>query len=552
MAELTVNKRDIGSIFRDMQGKKFLIPDFQRPYKWDIEKCETLWKDIEEFSQTSDSAEDNYFLGTIVSYVENSDLAIIDGQQRIISILLLLRAFYHKLEKMKEDPDVLGLKNQIAPCIWDINSISQTVEDKNKVHIESLSATDDDKEIFKNILKTGEANPESKDYYSQNYIFFLEKCKSYAEEQPLQWKNFCVTILKKCIILPIECHNQERALTIFSTLNDRGLPLSDSDIFKAKIYQNLPNEDRKEFTDAWKNLTSICDSSSINIDDIFKYYTHIIRARNDDKSKEVGLRKFYSVENYSRLKINNLMDELQDLSSFWQNINGNNTLELSDEVLRYLHILKFYPNEYWKYPLGVFFINNKDSKNFNIELAKILKKLAAYLLVKFIYFPTVNAIKDDIFAACISIHKENTIKFKYQIPSNIQDKISDFSVSKLTRSLLILNEYLQPNSLFNKDFEVEHIFPRKWQTDNYNGWSRKDADKYLECFGNKIPLEKKLNISAGNNYFNQKKASYSKSKFLSARHLSLYAKLDWTKEDILSRDAQFKTNLIQFFKNELE
>ena len=97
MAELTVNKRDIGSIFRDMQGKKFLIPDFQRPYKWDIEKCETLWKDIEEFSQTSDSAEDNYFLGTIVSYVENSDLAIIDGQQRIISILLLLRAFYHKL-----------------------------------------------------------------------------------------------------------------------------------------------------------------------------------------------------------------------------------------------------------------------------------------------------------------------------------------------------------------------------------------------------------------------------------------------------------------------
>ena len=74
-------------------------------------------------------------------------------------------------------------------------------------------------------------------------------------DHPLQWKNLCLTILKKCILLPIECKDLDMALTIFSTLNDRGLPLADSDIFKAQIYSTLSNIERTTFTEDWKNLT---------------------------------------------------------------------------------------------------------------------------------------------------------------------------------------------------------------------------------------------------------------------------------------------------------
>lgn len=62
----------------------------------------------------------------------------------------------------------------------------------------------------------------------------------------MQWKELCVTILQKCIILPIECDAQDTALTIFSTLNDRGMPLADSDIFKAQIYRNCTTEEKKK------------------------------------------------------------------------------------------------------------------------------------------------------------------------------------------------------------------------------------------------------------------------------------------------------------------
>jgi uncharacterized protein with ParB-like and HNH nuclease domain len=323
MAELHVSKKSISKLLSEMQNRKFIIPDFQRPYKWNVEKCESLWNDIENFTLTDAKAGSDYFLGTIVSYInEDKNQEIIDGQQRITSFFLLLRAFFRKLEMMVEDEDVAGLKNQLAPCIWDINPISQKVSDKTKIHIESLVATEEDNDTFHKILETGISSDLATDNYSVNYRYFKKQCDEYAETNPMQWKELCITILQKCIILPIECDTPETALTIFSTLNDRGLPLADSDIFKAQIYRNLETQDkRKEFTNTWKELTQICKQGWLSIDDVFRYYSHVLRGRNNDKSKEVGLRKFYAEDKYKRLKDEKLIGEVMALANFWRFIN---------------------------------------------------------------------------------------------------------------------------------------------------------------------------------------------------------------------------------------
>ena len=193
MTDLSISRKTVRELFASMQNRKFIIPDFQRPYKWDIEKCETLWNDIESFNHTRDA--ENYFLGTIVSYINSeNNIEIIDGQQRITTLFLMLRAFYKKLEDMIPDDEVLGLKNQIAPCIWDVNPMSLLVSDKTKIHIQSLVATEDDNENFHKILYTGEVLNGAKDNYSQNFSFFVDKSDEYAERQPLHWKELCVTV----------------------------------------------------------------------------------------------------------------------------------------------------------------------------------------------------------------------------------------------------------------------------------------------------------------------------------------------------------------------
>jgi len=564
MAELHVSKKTIGKLFSEMQNKKFVIPDYQRPYKWDIEKCETLWNDIEHFFQTEARTEADYFLGTIVSYVNGGkNPEIIDGQQRITSFLLLLRAFYKKLEGMAEDAQVTGLKNQIAPCIWDVDRISQVVNDKTKIHIVSEVATAEDNETFHKILETGDTGASDRDNYSENYRFFQGKCDRYATDNPMQWKEFCVSILNQCIILPIECDAQDTALTIFSTLNNRGMPLADSDIFKAQIYRNCETEEkRKAFTETWKELTQICKDGGFSIDDIFRYHTHVLRARAKDRSTtEVGLRKFYAENEYRHLRKEGIMAEIMDLAFFWRFMNTGSepdndeyNYSISGKARIHLHCLSCYPNDYWKNPTNVFFMKNRASETFENDFEALLQKLVAYLFAKYIDSPTSHAIKTDIYGACVALNENKGFPHRFVLDEEALGHQIEHASTKISKALLLLYAYLHPGQtepIPADKLEIEHILPKKWQDANYNGWSKDEADAYLDRFGNKTVCEKKLNIQAGNGYFGVKKQKYKQSNIAAVRELSDHPKNDWGKEDIEQREADFKTTLLSFFRANL-
>lgn len=62
----------------------FKIPKFQRPYSWEEDQLEDFWVDV-----ASNDAED-YFIGSMVMYKDKPYLSIIDGQQRLTTILLFL------------------------------------------------------------------------------------------------------------------------------------------------------------------------------------------------------------------------------------------------------------------------------------------------------------------------------------------------------------------------------------------------------------------------------------------------------------------------------
>jgi len=566
MAELNVSRKNIGKLFTDMQSKKFVIPEYQRPYKWNMDKCDTLWQDILDFYETDLTKSQEYYLGTIVSYKSEEhekEIDIIDGQQRITSFFLLLRAFYTKLEAMnQDDARVRGLMGQIAPCIWDVDSISQLVEDKKKTHIESKVATDDDNHTFHVILETGHHDPLKKDRYSENYKFFLDKCGEYASINPIRWQELCVTILQRCIILPIECDTPDTALRIFSTLNDRGMPLADSDIFKSEIYKSKPTKEAKQdFNDQWKELTEICKKGGLSIDDIFRYYSHHIRATNGDKSKEVGLRKFYQMGAVKNEKLHNvdLMPNIHSLSLFWLYVNKNQKdesidFEFSINSWKQFQILSTYPNEFWKYIVSVYYLANKTNPTFENDLSSFLQNLQAYLLLKFIEKPTVNAIKDSIYQHCIYIAQSQSSKFIEQINEiQLRERIPVYSYSRITRSLLLVHAYQHENQigLIPNGHEIEHVFPKKWQNTNYNGWEHSEAKNFLEKFGNKILFEKRLNIQAGNNYFNSKKLHYGKSKISTVLDLSNYKNSDWLKDDIIERENKIISDLISYFKEKL-
>lgn len=336
------------------------------------------------------------------------------------------------------------------------------------------------------------------------------------------------------------------------------MPLSDSDIFKAQMYRMKKNDDEKrDFTNKWKELTEVTEDANITLDDIFRYYSHIIRSKNSDKSKEIGLRKFYANDKYSKLKDNSLIKDLVDLAEFWFAINTgeskiNDEEKISEEAKKYIHCLRCYPNEFWKYITSVYYFKNKDSVDFIKIFPVFLKKITAFLFAKFIERPTVNAIKDDIYQGCVSVYHNNQLKFDISLDDEFKLLISNSNSYKIAKALILLQAYSNPNqnSAIPDNFEIEHIFPRVWQTANYNGWSKEDADKYLEKYGNKIAIEKKVNIQAGNGYFGKKKGKYATSSIAEVQQLSLYNNDDWIKNDIEKREKEFVDVLMNFFKNQ--
>ncbi len=111
-----------------------------------------------------------------------------------------------------------------------------------------------------------EDDKKKKNRYEKNYCILLDKIKNIKnseENQFFDYKAFIETILKKVCLLPIQTKTLDSAMEIFETLNDRGLQLSDADIFKAKIYGSLNGnvKEQQEFVETWNEYLEMIKSA---------------------------------------------------------------------------------------------------------------------------------------------------------------------------------------------------------------------------------------------------------------------------------------------------
>lgn len=557
---ISVNKQTIEQFLLNARTKPFIIPDYQRPYSWTSDQINTLFKDIWEFTcnEGGTDKEGTYFLGSIVFYEnKNGEQEIIDGQQRITSIFLLLRAIYTKLSKPKEKTEeAKNFINKIEPLIWKTNKLTGKVE-YSSILLNSKVISETENEVLKKILETGEVNEKLEDNYSKNYNQILELIEEKSVENALMIYQFIYALLNQVIILPITADSQETALTIFSTLNDRGLPLSDADIFKAKIYNHLQSkEEKKEFIEKWKELEENTQNISENIQKLFYYYMFYLRAlENDRNTTTPGLRKYYSTNKFERLLENNVLDELKKILNIWEIIVNstqfieNESWSENKDILKVLNILTSYPNEFWKYPVIVYYLVHKDNKDFEEKFLKFLRKLYVELLKKYIESPTINAVKSNILKLNAEIIKSDkpVFDFKSLSEDEIKEKIK-IPHRNAVRMLLKTLAYDIQDELLPEKWEIEHILPVKWENSYDLRENEKIAKEKIEHLGNKTPFEKKLNIIATNNYFSKKKLSYSKSKIEMTKEIGKIKSDKWDLDDIVERDVRMTDRIVNILK----
>ncbi len=522
MSKLNVDQKSIHALLSDRKAD-YIIPDYQRPYAWDEDSCQTLWDDIFSFAIPDNDAtkfdtNDEYFLGSIVTFEnDKKQQEVIDGQQRLTTFMLLLRAFYDRFTKM-QDQGSKDFSERIASCIWKTDEMGKP--DKDHLKIDSVVATDKDKEEFLSILRTGIVTDNQTSRYANNFRFFLKKFDEFINSFPTFAKNLPARILNNCILMPIEAESQDTALRIFSTLNDRGLPLSDSDIFKAQFYQyykQKSEDDRDEFIKDWKKLEETCEKifhpiTGTPMDDLFTRYMYFIRAKRDNNKSSTteSLRRFYERDKYSVLKQDDTFENLKDLAQFWEDITDQNRERFSEEVLKKLFILNYAPNSMWNYFISVYYLANRteDGKLDDEDFKMFLDRTIAFIWGYAIIHPGVNALRTPIFAEMLNIVNLNEVTFsdfkfdKEQTRSAIL--IYDFKNGRpITKSMLALRMMLNKEQSYPKlsqQFDIEHIYPRKRQ-ENEKGLSN---NRQIDLLGNKSLLEKRINIRASDYRFEDK------------------------------------------------
>lgn len=547
---IEVNKQSVETLLGSGRFKPFVIPEYQRPYAWSDEQVETLFEDLWEFTASSGGTENNgsYFLGSIVSY-ENDDgeQEIIDGQQRITSLFLLLRAIYTRLTDTLETERTAVAKNfisKIEPTIWRTNKLTGVV-DYTDILLTSRVMNNDGNQILKAILETGETSESAKDNYSKNYRLFQRLLDKHSLENPLMVYQFVYALLNQAILLPITADTQDTALTIFSTLNDRGLPLSEADIFKAKIYNQLDVDNKKLFIERWKNLDEQATYNKESIQQLFYYYMFYLRALETDvKTTTPGIRKYYANEKFKRLFKEDLMDNLYIILNLWKVINKGQELDgeawsKNNKIKQSLDTLSSYPNEFWKYPVVIYYICHRNKEDFEVKFTAFLNKLLLELFTKYLISPTVNAVKTDILKLNAEIVKSDKPIFSFkEIDMAILENHIQNPHRNLVRMLLKILAYQEQDTLLSDNWEIEHIFPQKWQDNYFTDVSETTIKEKIEYIGNKVPFEKKLNIIAGNGYFGKKKKEYLSSNISITKKLGTLEIDEWNLDSIMTRNIR--------------
>ena len=413
MSKLNVDQKTVKDLFQAKQSD-FLIPDYQRPYAWGEAECQTLWDDIFSFAIPDDGrvefdSNSEYFLGPIVTFKNGEGkMEVIDGQQRLTTLMLLLRAFYAKFGHM-QDKASISTKQNIEKCLWKTDEFGEP--DMQQLKIDSEVATDKDKDEFLDILRNGEAGIK-KSRYAENYRFFQKCIDTFLGSFPTYFAYLPTRIMNNCILLPIEAESQDTALRIFSTLNDRGKPLSDADIFKAQFYKFYSAAGKKdEFIKKWKELEELCEkifhpTSGTPMDELFTRYMYFARAKMGIKSSTTeALRKFYEKDDYTLLKKDSTFQDLIVLAHFWEDVSNQDKDRFSPRILRRLFVLNYAPNGMWTYFVSVYFMQNRDTDEMldDETFFSFLNKITGFIWTYAVTNPGVNALRTPVYAEMVNI-----------------------------------------------------------------------------------------------------------------------------------------------------
>ncbi len=539
--------------FREIigNGKKYSVPLYQRDYSWKAEQWEDLWLDIESLKENNEV----HYMGSIVLKGDgDKSYTIIDGQQRFITISIIILAAIQRIEDLiKENPasDEASRNTDRKKILMDTflgnkDAVSLTYASKL-----TLNSHNNDfyqsKLLQLNILSTSSKTNDSNKLMHQAFQYYYEAIKKSSDlDSGENLSRFIESTLgDRILFIQIAVENEISAYTVFETLNARGLELTATDLLKNYLFSLVKSStDIENLNRQWESIVN-----TVGVDKLPRFLRYYLNSKQALIRTE---RLFKEIKNQivRREQVLPLLSDMEKYGDLFSAISDpdSDLWKTNKDVKSLIQEIKLFNAEQHKSLVMASYFHLETN-----EFTKLLRIVKA-LVFRYTVISGLNPndLEKVYNKAAIKISKKEIVKasdiFKELQPVYINDEdfISYFSTKviavnsrtkKLIRYILMSIEKQKHNvnySPLDSDVTIEHILPQNPADEWEKHFDSKKQDEMINRLGNLTLLEDSLNAKdAGNKPFSKKKEFYAQSQFGITKDLSKIE--NWNMDTLRSR-----------------
>lgn len=338
---ISATEQPLGKVFTP--DYQFTIPSFQRAYIWKTEHILQLVNDLHEACKTPDTP---YFLGSLILVREGGNrFSVIDGQQRLVSLSIIIAT----LRDLEQDPEWMRLLDAL---------IVEPGDKLRGIRTEPrLALRERDAAFFREYVQEGnlealfDMGDEDWTSNAQRNITLNTKATYDAldalSEDERHW--FASYLVKSVTLVIVTTDDLDGAHRIFDVMNMRGLPLTPSDVFKAKAIAGMNAAAADAYAARWDDIMDPLGDDALHVEEFFSYL-HMALTYRPDSGKLIqdfldGVLQPYLAAGTATSFIDKV---LAPYAVAWRMLDRPSDTVLPDKVKDLLESLNDYRNHEWK------------------------------------------------------------------------------------------------------------------------------------------------------------------------------------------------------------
>jgi uncharacterized protein with ParB-like and HNH nuclease domain len=239
-------------------NEQYVIPAYQRRYSWQERQVWELIDDIRLIEQG-----DTHLLGSIVCLAGPhiagiNPLELVDGQQRLTTIMIIMECIRQRLEELGESEEVADLGRLLSCKALGGKSL-------RKVTLDSI-----DSDEFERLVHKDASNPFKNTDLKRTFDIVRQWIHS---QEVASIAAFLYRLRNQAMVIRLDVSDAKDAFKLFETINNRGLRLSSTDIIKNFLLGNAARFGPDSLSVAramWADLIANLDGTGS--DSFFRYY----------------------------------------------------------------------------------------------------------------------------------------------------------------------------------------------------------------------------------------------------------------------------------------